>query len=1082
MALNHLRILSLSLNGGFDILIVPWEATTRRHMPVSLFEKSVISLHVGESYPLQTLASHLRDLGYERDTLVEEKGQFAVRGDILDVFPPHVEEPFRLSFFDQEIESIKTFNPGTQRTQGEVPMAQVIPAREILLSYLRKNAGEAIPQEINTKWKSRLKKLTDARNLEKSKRDQVEEFIKNEIHFHGIESFLPLFYQELSTLWDYLPKEAIVVCQTLGDLQILTNEGYQSLQAVHKNSEHIESIFEPSDLSLSPVELMQTLKGFTYLDTNAHLRPGEEPPESIEAAYQSNLKLKTKVSTKITKIHNLAPLASELNQKRLDGFVCLLVCQSLSQLKRMQDLLERFQLPLRVVEKSESDEFLKNLNSNKPDSRLVYLLEGHLREGFVDLDRFQWWISDEEIFGKKAHRAPSRTENAEVFSSFSELTEGDYLIHMDHGIGLYQGLVNLDFDVHKNDFLALEYLGGDKLYVPVDNLARVQRYVSAEGHVPQVDKLGSPAWKKTRSKAKKAARKLAGELLKIQAMRESLVSHRFDPHIPEMEEFSATFPFEETPDQLRAIDESLEDMQSTKPMDRLICGDVGYGKTEVALRAAYLSILDHKQSAVLVPTTVLAFQHYTTLKERFQNYPLKIELLSRFRTAAEQRDVVAKLKTGEVDIVVGTHRLLSKDIEFRDLGLLVIDEEHRFGVTHKEKIKKLKELVDVMTLTATPIPRTLNFALNGIRDLSIINTPPVDRLAIKTYTCHFEPETMRDAMLKELRRGGQIFFLHNRVQSIERVTKKIQELMPEARVRYGHGQMTEESLEELMIAFMNHEFDIFVCTTIIESGVDIPNANTMIIDRADQLGLAQLYQLRGRVGRSDRQAYCYLIIPAEDLITTKAKKRLATIQKFTALGSGFKVASHDLEIRGAGNILGDEQSGHIAAIGYDMYLQLLKEAVHELQNEHIPEDFETEVKLQVAAKIPESYIPDKQLRLMLYKQLSSAVSSEEIDGLRDSWLDRFGAFPEEVAHLYRLMRLKILAKDLLILQLKETGAGFLVEFHPNHKIDIQNLLKLVQWEPKTYAITRDQKFAITKKLDSPEKKFEFLKEFMEKLT
>lgn len=1075
---NQLKILSLALDQKVDILLISLQGILRRVLPVDFFQTHSVFIKQGDTLSLKDLTEKLVALGYERETLVEDKGHFAVRGDIVDIFSPQLPQPVRLSFFDTELESLKTFDPSTQRTQDAISHYNIIPAKQISLPSLLQDESAS---SLNEKWKSLLKQKTDAKNLPKPKRDEIEEYIKNEIYFQGIENFLPLFYNTLNTVFDYFPNDSLVTFATTQDWQQEIKEWHQKIFELFDDSEHIESIFSPKDLFLNSHEIFSHLKTRASLYLNWQLHAKEEAPQDHFGNFESNLKLKTQISTKISKIHNLAPFASEINQHRLQDWCCIIICQSLSQQKRFEDLLERFDLPLKTIANNEKNDFIQNVLNKKADPRLVYLMEGKLHEGFMDSQNQIWWICDEEIFGKKAKRSKTHLENTQVFSSFSELKEGDFLVHMDHGIGLFKGLVNLDFDVYKNDFLAIEYLGKDKLYVPVDNLNRVQRYVTEEGAIPNLDKLGSPSWKKVQAKAKKAARKLAGELLKIQALRDSQISYQFTANKIEMEEFETTFEFEETPDQMRAIDETLDDMMSTKPMDRLVCGDVGYGKTEVALRGAYLANLNNKQVAVLVPTTVLAFQHYTTFKERFKNYPVKVELMSRFRTAAEQKEVAQGLQIGSVDIVIGTHRLLSKDIKFRDLGLLIVDEEHRFGVIHKEKIKKFKSLVDVLTLTATPIPRTLNFALNGIRDLSIINTPPVDRLAIKTFTCQFDPDIMRDAIQKELRRGGQIYFLHNRVQSIERVTKKLKEIVPEARIRFGHGQMSENELEKLMIDFMNHKFDILVCTTIIESGIDIPNANTIIMDRADQLGLAQLYQLRGRVGRSHRQAYCYLITPSDDLITSKAKKRLATIQKFTELGSGFKVASHDLEIRGAGNILGDEQSGHIAAIGYDMYLQLLNEAIQELKNEERVLDFEPEIKLNITAKVPSSYIEDKHLRLILYKEISSANSQDDLTNIHDSWLDRFGTFPEEVKNLFAFMRIKAFAKKLLIQTVKENANGIILDFHEKHNLDPNLLIQRIQAQPHRYQFAGQNSFLVKNLLDKTIDKISNLQNFLNEL-
>lgn len=1087
--INHLMVLHKLLKKQVDVLVVPKTALFRKFLPKDLFQKLHLTVQKSDLLDRDDLIQKLVFWGYEKETVVEEPGQFAVRGDIVDVFSPQYDQPFRISFFDIEVEWMKFFNPSTQRTNKDsADELQIIPGRDVFvdLESLILDEPERFSKQFSEiksffelNWKRKLKKKADAKNILKEKRDQLVESIKNKINVHGIEFMLDLFYTSTSSLFDFLPNNTLTVFDfdnpPLATLKAYHNE----LSAPYEDSQRIETIVSPFELTIDEQELKQQCLSQNTVFQD--VEPPEVDCQTIDGQTESNTILKTKISSQVSKVHTLAPLASELNQKRLDGYSCVVVCQNQAQLSRMTDLLGRFDVPLKTVSGDEKNEFLVNSVKGQSSERLIVLCEGHLHQGFLSHSFKQWWVTDEEIFGKKTRRASGSTSKSksQVFSSFSEIEEGDYLIHMDHGIGVYRGLVKLDYDQNKNEFLLIEYLDKDKLYVPVDTLNRIQRFVGQEGMVPQLDKLGSASWQKTKSKAKKAARKLAKELLELQAKRDSQVGFVFKDHTDMMEEFAASFEFEETIDQQRAIDDVKRDMESAKPMDRLICGDVGYGKTEVAIRAAYKAICDHKQVAILVPTTVLAFQHFTTFYQRFKNYPIKVELISRFRTGKEARDVLQKLKEGEVDIVVGTHKLLSKDVKFRDLGLLVVDEEHRFGVTHKEKIKKLKNLVDVMTLTATPIPRTLNFALNGIRDLSIINTPPVDRLAVNTYSCYFDEETIHDAIQKEVKRGGQVYFLHNRVQTIDKIASKLQKILPDVRVRYAHGQMAEGELEKIMIEFMNHEFDVLVCTTIIESGVDIPNANTMIINRADNLGLAQLYQLRGRVGRSSRQAYCYLIVPEETLMTSKAKKRLAVIQRFTELGSGFKVASHDLEIRGAGNILGDEQSGHIGSIGYDMYVQLLKEAINEIKNTFIPEDFEPEIQMTLTSKIPESLIDDPHMRLVLYKQVSSSESFDELDDLYEEWQDRFGALPQEVLNLFQMIRVKVWAKKLLISVFKHTPNSLQITFHPDHKIDVSALIQTVQQNPKQFSLTRDGVFRVSGDFKDPVKAFTVIFDLME---
>ena len=783
---------------------------------------------------------------------------------------------------------------------------------------------------------------------------------------------------------------------------------------------------------------------------------------------KSNFFLRQKLEAIRHSEHGLKPLADEIEAKRKAGFRISLVAINLAQKERLKDLLARFHLPL--YEPQSTDEINKTIEESlttTTSTSLIQLFCGTLNEGFEWEKNHQWWITDQEIFGKKAKKVHTSSQH-EAFSSFEQMVPGNYVVHAQHGVGIYKGLVNLEISKIKNDFLLLEYLGGDKLYVPVDQLNKIYQYTAQEGIHPMLDKMGGITWAKTREKVKAATRKLAAQLLQIQAVRMAAKGYAFSPPDELYEEFEATFPFEETPDQERAICEVLANMQEDKPMDRLVCGDVGYGKTEVAIRAAFKAVEDHKQVALLVPTTVLAFQHFETFRKRFENYPTGIALLSRFQSAAEQKITLKKLAKGEVDIIIGTHRLLSEDISFKDLGLLIIDEEHRFGVTQKERTKKLKKLVDVLTLSATPIPRTLNFALTGIRDLSLINTPPENRLAIRTYVTHLDEGAIREALLREMKRGGQIYFVHNRVQSIARMAERLQKIVPEAKIRIGHGQMPEEELEKVMVDFMEHHFDVLVCTTIIESGLDIPLANTMIINRADTMGLAQLYQLRGRVGRSHHRAYCYLLIPQDVLITASAKKRLSVIQRFTELGSGFKIASHDLEIRGAGNILGQEQSGHIAAIGYELYVKLLEEAVMDLKGTSHEEDFDCEVKLPIAASIPDHLVPDTQLRLVLYKQASSLKSEEECYHLKEEWTDRFGNLPYEMENLINLILAKTLARKLKISQISCQGNVYVYQVNRTSPIPTDYFLKQTKTNAKKYKILPDGKFVIRESMAKSE--------------
>jgi len=1035
--MNGLWQMSHQKNPGVTVL--PVGSLIRKLMPKRVFESRTLLLTLGDELEREALIKNLSNLGYERVPLVEDDATFAVRGHLIDLFPPSLESPVRLEFMGDTLESIRLFDPSTQKTNATLQAINVIPARETLIS------------ELPDDWSKTLKKISDDRDIPKSDRDQVTEYLENKIQFSGIETFLPLFYKNTDTVFDYFPRDCRVVL--FDENTIFDNiKKERHLHGKHySEASSIERLIEPSSLFLSEEEIREWLAMYPTLTTR-------NDGDSFDI--KTNSLLEKQIKAKINSEQALDPLVTEINQHRLEGTHIFLVASSPSQKERLADLLKRYQLPLSVTSsESETAARIETAVLAQTPGSLINIVQGSLPEGFYWPSEKQWWITDAEIFGKKGRRI-SNKKQAEVFSSFSELSEGDYIVHLDHGVGLYRGLVTLTLNGKTNDLLQIEYLGGDKLYVPVDKLNRVSRYSASEEAHPMLDKMGGTAWQKTKDKVKSATRKLARDLLEIQAARQSQKGYAFTAPDTLFEEFEATFPFEETPDQLDAIHDVLKDMQKAKPMDRLVCGDVGFGKTEIAIRAAFKAVCDHKQVAVLVPTTVLAFQHYKTIKKRFADYPMTVEMLNRFRSREEQKEIVEKLKSGEIDVVIATHRLLSQDVGFKDLGLLIVDEEHRFGVAQKEKIKKLRQLVDLLTLSATPIPRTLNFSLVGIRDLSIINTPPVDRLAIRTMVTYFDDATIKEAILHEIQRGGQVYFVHNRVQSIDQMLERLQKMLPGIRIGVGHGQMPEEDLEDVMIKFMNKEFDLLLCTTIIESGLDIPTANTMIINRADHMGLAQLYQLRGRVGRSNHRAFCYLIIPETELLKDDARKRLQVIQRFTELGSGFKIASHDMEIRGAGNILGSEQSGHMASIGYDFYVSLLKQAVEEMQGRETQEEIDPELKFDVEALIPQSLIPDAGLRLTLYKQISGAENLDEISEIRNEWMDRFGALPAEVENLVSLIRVKLMAKKLRLSQATYRAGHFVLTVHPTSPIPTDYILGLVAKSPKKYQLLPEGKLQV----------------------
>jgi transcription-repair coupling factor (superfamily II helicase) len=669
------------------------------------------------------------------------------------------------------------------------------------------------------------------------------------------------------------------------------------------------------------------------------------------------------------------------------------------------------------------------------------------------------FLTEEEIFEpKKEFRKKARKEDAEAYiTSLDDLKTDDFVVHQDHGIGLYRGLQYFKLDGWEGEFLFIEYAEGDKLYLPVDRLQGIHKFMGLEGQVPSLDRLGGTGWKKAKARVKKAVEKIARELVELYARRAVSKGFSFSGRDQMFKEFEAAFPYEETPDQLRVIEEVLADMESDKPMDRLVCGDVGYGKTEVALRAAFRAVLDGKQVAVLVPTTVLAEQHYQTMTRRFEGYPVEVRILSRFKTPREQKQTLADLAEGKVDIVVGTHRLLQKDIRFRDLGLIVIDEEQRFGVTHKERLKTLRTQVDCLTLTATPIPRTLQMSLAGIRDLSSIETPPEDRQSIRTHIIPFDEGKIVEAVRRELQRGGQVFFVHNRVHNIQSMAFFLKKILPQVRIGVAHGQLPERELEKVMLRFVRRELDLLVCTTIIESGLDIPTANTIILNQADRFGLAQMYQLRGRVGRSRERAYAYLVVPGEGLLTSEAQKRLKVLMDFSELGAGFKIALHDLRIRGAGHLLGTSQSGHVAAVGYELYIQMLEQAVNELKGNEAVEEWEPEIRLRIPAFIPERYVPDPGQRLSLYKRLASLKTEDELFDLEGEMGDRFGPIPEAVTNLLKVLAIKQNMRLVGIERIEPSGKDLVFSFHPKGAWKPEGLVALVQQDPKRFCFKGEGK-------------------------
>ena len=973
----------------------------------------------------EALLNRLTEGGYFRTQLVEQKGDFAVRGDLLDIFAPHYEYPVRIEFFGDYVESIRLFDVGSQRSFADLEELVVLPVSELIRT-------PAHIKRALSKLKKDGEKIPDIPSI-------LEQLESGNI-FVGAESIMPYFYGGAETLSDYCSRETMVAYIEQARLENLAEEESRQWSRL------VEVLGDDSPF-LSWADFEKTLNRFQRIRFSTIFVEGEGDSDKVyRVRAESNEELKNIYgghSQNWEQKRQMIDMLQDWLNMRLE---INWITHGPKRTRELHDFFSEYGFPTRM----EKPPFLRARHS--PGT--VRIFSGSLSQGFRLWDEAVVVLTDDEMYGpKKKVRKSSRSRLDAYVSSFEDLKQDDLVVHAEHGVGRYEGLVQLSLDGVPNDFLLILYKDEDKLYIPVHNLKLIQKYIGVDGQAARLDKLGGKSWNSVKRKVKRSVEKMARELLATFAARNSRQGKAFSKGNGHMREFEEGFPYEETPDQARAIEDVLTDMESPRPMDRLVCGDVGYGKTEVAMRAAYKCVLEGKQACFLVPTTVLATQHYETFLQRCKDFPVTVEVLSRFRTPKEQKEILERIQTGKVDIVIGTHRLLSKDVSFHDLGLLIVDEEQRFGVTHKERIKKLRQLVDVLTLTATPIPRTLHMALMGIRDLSTIETPPRDRLAIKTYLAKFDERVIQGAIEREIKRGGQVFFVHNRVQTINAMAGHIKRLVPMARVGIAHGQLKERELEEIMMKFLLKKIDVMVCTVIIESGLDIPSANTIIINYADRFGLSQIYQLRGRVGRSSDRAYAYLLIPGESTISEEAKKRLKVLMDFTELGAGFKIAFHDLQIRGGGEILGPAQSGHIAAVGYEMYLQLLEEAVNEIKGTDVRSMLDPEVNLHIPAFIPEAYIGSIDQRLSMYKRIANIESPEIVDDMREELQDRFGNPPKETLNLLEIIRLKNLLRTRWVKRLDLKGDTLIFSFEENGNQRMDKLIMLVQNKRSIYRIS-----------------------------
>jgi len=1054
---QRIDVLSRLAQGYRGIVVVPY-AGLRKLLPAKkAYEEALLTVSTGQELPIAHLAEKLVRLGYERTDRVEKKGEFSVRGGIMDVYPLTSYEAYRIEWFDDEIESIRTFDPSDQRSINRLQTVIITPAREIFADERRMAAAADHAADLLMQQQS---KMTDRRAKDKLADAIGEEVaaLRDGRYFQDIYKYISLLYPERVTIIDHMPEDSVMIIDEPSRLLETAR------QLERDEAETITDLLEegkilPAFVLSKTYEQVIQYKRFPNLYVQLFLRqvPHTQPQNIVNF-----------VTRAMQNFHGqMNVLKAETERWAKAGMQVLILASDEERKNRLRRVLGDYRIETPTI------------------------IEGNLQSGFEFLAGRIAVITESEVFSqkqRKVRQSDRKIENAERIKSYTDLKVGDYVVHVNHGIGRYVGIGTLVIDGIHKDYMHIVYAGGDKLSVPIDQIDLVQKYIGSEEKEPKLNKLGGTEWQRAKAKARSSVKNIAEDLIRLYAERQASKGYAFAKDTPFQKEFESMFPYKETPDQLRAVEEIKRDMEKPVPMDRLLCGDVGYGKTEVAIRAAFKAAIEGKQVAVLVPTTILAQQHFETFKERFSGFPMEIHVLSRFRSRKEQKETIKGLSQGTVDIVIGTHRLLSADVKFKDLGLLIVDEEQRFGVAHKEKLKQLKTNVDVLTLTATPIPRTLHMSMLGVRDLSVIETPPENRFPVQTYVVEHSNLLIREAIERELARGGQVYYLYNRIQGIYQMAEQIQALVPDARVAVGHGKMTEQELEKVILDFLDGEYDVLVSTTIIETGVDIPNVNTLIVHDADKMGLSQLYQLRGRVGRSNRIAYAYFTYQRDKVLNEEAEKRLQAIKEFTELGSGFKIAMRDLAIRGAGNLLGAEQHGFIASVGFEMYTQMLAEEIEKRKLELTGEErekektFTTQIDLQIDAYLPTEYIYDSMQKIEIYKKTAAVHTLEDAEELREEITDRFGPMPQAVENLIAIARLKAYGNQYKIISITEKGheIAMLIDESQNALIDGQKLFALGQQFERRVQFKSGSKIHVLFNCRglSPEDKVQLLEQFL----